>query len=207
MDRKWGERCRQWHKDISVLCQRKSTKGELLCKSLLKQMEREQVLSSVRYSNWCNACPVTHQPESLELSDAPSYKQETVVRSYYFILAQSASLKGRAGWGGAPWQVAWKLKPGTAGTKSGVGWERTAGSHAHWELHLKVGWSNTKALIPLLCSFFLFLLLHFLPQSNISNKFTSELMPKAVWETLGYRTGYFDTVIFCSHEVISAFAY
>lgn len=206
MDRKWGERCQQWHKDVSVLYQRKSTKAELLCKSLLSRWKGSKYWA-VRSGTRTDAMPalwLTNQ-SLLNWSNALSYKQETVIRSYYFTLAQSASLKGRAGWGGAPWQVAWKLKPGTAGTKSGIGCERTAGSQAHWELHLKVGWSNTEALIPLLCSFFLFPLLFSAP--NISNKFTSELMLKAVWETLGYRTGYFDTVVFCSHEVITAFAY
>lgn len=132
------------------------------------------------------------------------------LRSYKFTLAESACLKGRAGWGGAPWQVAWKLKPGTAGTKSGVGCERTAGSQAHWDLYLKVGWSNTKALIPVLCSFFLLLFLHFLPQSNISNEFTSKLMLTAAWETLAHRIVFalvIFTVFLGSHELITAFAY
>lgn len=144
----------------------KVQRGELLCKSLLSRWKVSK--SWAVCGTPTDATPVTHQSLlNWEMQEATSRK---LSKKLHFALTELACLKGRAGWGGAPWQVAWKFKPGTAGTKSGVGCERTAGSQAYCELHLKVGWS--KALIPLLCSSFLFLFLHFLLQSNIFNRFS-----------------------------------
>lgn len=145
-------------------------------------MESAHVLCSVQHSN----CSVTHQPVC-RTERGKKLQAGNCLRSYNFTLAESASLKGRAGWGGPSWQVAWQLQPGTAGTKSRAGCERTAGSQAHWELYLKVDWSNTKAFQYSAVSFFYFFYSSFLPQSKISTKFTSKLMLTDAWETPAHR--------------------
>lgn len=156
----------QGHKDISVPYQKESTKGELLCKSLLSRWKVSK--SWAVCGTPTDATPVTHQSLlSWEMQEVTSRKlskklqfctgrvglPEREGRLGRGTLAGSLKTQTRNCWN-KEWSWMWKdsRKPGC-------------------ELHLKVGWS--KALIPLLCSFFLFLFLHFLPQSNIFNRFSS----------------------------------